>query len=126
MSNLLATLGSTAGALHAFDQVLEVTQNNVANASTPGYTKQRLLLNAMPFDMTVGATGGVRAGQVQSARDPYAEQAVRRQSTFLGQAQQSVSSLTSLEATLDISGQSGIPLALNNLFQSFSAWAQAP
>lgn len=126
MSNLLATLGSTAGALAAYDQVLQVTQNNVANASTPGYAKQRLLLEAMPFDMSVGATGGVRAGQIQSARDQYAEQAVRRQTTLLGNAQQNVASLTTLESTLDISGQSGIPLALNNLSQSFSAWAQSP
>src|SRR6266581_2165844 len=115
MSNLLATLGSSAGALHAFDQVLQVTQNNVANASTPGYAKQRLLLDAMPFDMTVGATGGVRAGQIQSARDQYAEQAVRRQNTLLGEAQQNVSSLTSLESMFDISGDSGIPKALNDL-----------
>ena len=64
MSNLLATLGSTAGALNAYDQVLQVTQNNVANASTPGYAKQRLLLEALPFDLATGATGGVHAGQI--------------------------------------------------------------
>src|SRR5690349_20576924 len=105
MSNLLATLGSTAGALQAYDQVLQVTQNNVANASTPGYAKQRLLLEAMPFDISNGASGGVRAGQIQSARDQYAEQAVRRQNTLLGEAQQNVASLTTLESTLDISGE---------------------
>ncbi len=126
MSNLLATLGSSAGALQAFDQVLQVTQNNVANASTPGYAKQRLSLDAQPFDLTVGATGGVRAGQIQSARDQYAEQAVRRQTTALGEAQQNAGSFTSLESLFDISGQSGIPKALNTLFQSFSAWAQSP
>lgn len=126
MSNLLATLGSTAGALNAIDQILQVTQNNVANASTPGFAKQSLPLEAMPFDLSVGATGGVRAGQIQSARDQYAEQAVRRQNTLLGQAQQNVDSLTNLQSLFDVSGQTGIPNALNNLFQSFSAWAQSP
>ena len=126
MSNLLATLGSSAGALQAYDEVLQVTQNNVANASTPGYAKQRMTLRAMPFDLSVGATGGVHSGEVQSARDQYAEQSVRRQNTLLGNAQQNVTSLTSLQSLFDVSGKSGIPNALNNLFQSFSAWAQSP
>jgi len=126
MANILATLGSSAGALQAIDQLLQVTQNNVANASTPGYAKQSLVLEAMPFDLATGASGGVRAGQVESSRDQYAEQAVRSQTTLLGNAQQNISSLTSLQSLFDVSGQSGIPYALNNLFQSFSAWAQSP
>src|SRR5271165_2756841 len=126
MANILATLGSTAGALDAIDQVLQITQNNVANASTPGYAKQSLDLEALPFDLSTGASGGVRAGQIQSSRDQYAEQAVRSQNTLLGNARQNVSSLTSLQSLFDISGQSGIPYALNNLLQSFSAWAQSP
>ena len=40
MSNLLASLVSSAGALEAYGQVLETAQNNVSNASTPGYAKQ--------------------------------------------------------------------------------------
>src|SRR5260370_23562981 len=126
MSILLATLGSSSGALDAIDQVLQVTQNNVANASTPGYAKQRLSLDALPFHPSVGAAGGVRAGQIHSARDQYAEQSVRRETTLLGNAQQSVGGLTSLQSLFDVSGQSAIPDALNHLFQSFSAWAQSP
>jgi flagellar hook-associated protein 1 FlgK len=126
MGNLLATLGSTAGALSAYDQVLQVTQNNVANANTPGYARQSVALEALPFDPAAGAAGGVRAGQIQSARDQYAEQAVRQQNTLLGEAQQNVNTLTSLQSIFDISGNSGIPNALNDLFQSFSAWSQSP
>ena len=65
MSNLLSSLLSSSGALSAYDQVLSVTQNNVANASTPGFVKQRQLLRAMPFDPALGSGGGVfrrRAG----------------------------------------------------------------
>ncbi len=50
MSNLLASLVSSAGTLEAYGRVLETAQNNVANASTPGYAKQRLELYALPFD----------------------------------------------------------------------------
>jgi flagellar hook-associated protein 1 len=126
MSNLISSLMSSAGALDAYSQVLDVTQNNVANASTPGYAKQTQYLEAMRFDPTLGFTGGVRAGQVQSSRNQYAEQAVRQQTTALGQAQQNVNSLTSLQSLFDVTGNSGISAALNNLTQSFSAWGQTP
>lgn len=61
-----------------------------------------------------------------SARDQYLEQAVRNQSVLLGQAQQNVDSLTALQSVFDITGQSGISAAFNNLYTSFSAWAQTP
>jgi flagellar hook-associated protein 1 FlgK len=37
-----------------------------------------------------------------------------------------VDSLTPLQSLFDISGNQGIPSALNNLFQAFSAWATTP
>ena len=85
MSNLLSTMASTAGALNAYDRVLAVTQNNVANASTPGYVKQSLVLQALPFDPAGGLCGGVRAGEMQNARDRYADQTVRRETSLLGE-----------------------------------------
>jgi flagellar hook-associated protein 1 FlgK len=126
MSNLLSSLVSSANTLAAYDQVLAVTQNNVANASTPGYAKQRQTLVAMPFDPADGLNGGVLAGEVQSMRDEYAENSVRSQTLQLGAAQQNVTSFSALQGVFDISGDSGIPQALNNLCDAFSAWAQSP
>ena len=83
-------------------------------------------MQALPFDPAIGFSGGVRAGEVQSARNQYADQAVRNANTLLGQAQQDVNSLSGLQNVFDISGNSGIPKALNDLFSSFSAWAQSP
>src|SRR4249919_504956 len=102
MSNLLASLVSSADTLEAYGRVLEATQNNVSNASTPGYAKQRIDLYTLPFDPEGGATGGVRAGQLQSTRNEYAEQAVRHQSTGLGYERQLSDSLTVLQTNFDI------------------------
>src|SRR5262245_31655649 len=124
--SLLSSLLSTAGALRSYDQVLETTQNNVANASTPGYVKQRQLLASLPFDTERGSGGGVVAAGIQSSRDEYAERAVRRQTVLLGRDQQNVASFSSLETVFDISGQAGIPSALSSLYDSFSAWSQSP
>jgi flagellar hook-associated protein 1 FlgK len=126
MSNLIASMMSAAGALNAYGQVLDVVQNNVANASTPGYANQTEPLYAMPFDPSQGLSGGVIAGQVMSSRNEYAEQAVQQQTTLEGQAQQDVNSLTSLQSLFDVTGSSGISSAFNNLFQAFSAWSQTP
>jgi flagellar hook-associated protein 1 FlgK len=119
-------MASVGGTLQVYSRVLEVTQNNVANANTPGYAKQTQTLEALPFDVASGAIGGVTAGQVVSARSEYSEQAVRRATTGLGTANQNVQSLTAVQSVFDITGDSGLPYALNNLFQSFSAWAQGP
>ena len=126
MSNLLASLTSSANTLQAYGQVLETAQNNVSNASTPGYAKQEVQLYAMPFDPMVGTTGGVGVGKMVSARDQYADQAVRTQETGLGYQKQMANTLSALQSSFDISGNQGIPLALNNLFQSFSAWGATP
>ena len=77
MSNLLASLVSSADTLEAYGRVLEATQNNVSNASTPGYAKQSIDLYALPFDPQGGATGGVRAGD---ARNPPATSMPSRRS----------------------------------------------
>ncbi|MEO8592500.1 MAG: flagellar hook-associated protein FlgK [Candidatus Solibacter sp.] len=126
MSNLLASLVSSAATLEAYGRVLETAQNNVSNASTPGYAKQRLELYALPFDPDGGVTGGVRAGKLVSSRSEYTEQAVRQQTSGLGYQQQLVDNLTAIQANFDISGNQGIPQALNNLLKSFSAWGATP
>jgi flagellar hook-associated protein FlgK len=54
MANLLSTLMSSANALSVFERALLVSQNNVANASTPGYAAQRVLLEALDFNPELG------------------------------------------------------------------------
>jgi len=126
MSSILSTLFTAANTLDAYTKVLDVTQNNVANASTPGFAKQSLPLEATQMDLEGGTSGGVTTGQMQSSRNEFAEQAVRTQQTTLGFQQQAVTNLTSLQTVFDISGNSGIDKALNDFYQSASAWGQTP
>lgn len=124
--SLLASLTNSSSTLNAFERAITVTQNNVSNASTPGFVTERLDLNAMPFDPAGGLTGGVAAGDVQSSRNEFAEAAVERAQTSLGTASQQSASLTAVQNALNLSGSDGIPATLGALFQSFSAWSQDP
>ncbi len=117
---------NASNALDVFVQALDVVQNNVANASTPDYARQTATMEPLPFNLSQGDTGGVQSGQIESARDEYAEQAVQQQSTLLGQAQQDVSSLSAMQTQLSIAGSSGLSTAFSNLFDAFSAWGQTP
>jgi flagellar hook-associated protein 1 FlgK len=120
MGNLLTALLNTAGSMRAVEQALTVTQNNVVNASTPGFAKQTATFEAMPFDLTVGLPGGVLAGPVQSSRDAFAEKSVRDLQTSLGFYNQKASDLTTVQTYFNLSSTSGIGPALNALLQSFS------
>ncbi|HEX3746455.1 MAG TPA: flagellar hook-associated protein FlgK [Bryobacteraceae bacterium] len=126
MANLTASLLSAGGTLDAYTQALGVVQNNVANASTPGFAAQSQTFDPLEFNPNEGFPGGVQAGQVVSSRNEYAEQAVQQQTTLQGQAQQDVNSLTSMQSLFDVTGSSGIATAFNNLFSAFSAWGQTP
>ena len=126
MGSIQSALHNAASSLDAFSQVMDVTENNVTNASTPGYAAQSQSLEPISFDVSGGSMGGVRAGQVVSSRDQYAEQSVRSAQTALGQFTQDVASLTNVQSVFDISGSSGLAGDLNTLFSNFSAWAQTP
>ena len=126
MPNLFASLAATSGSLSAFEKALEVTQNNVTNASTPGYARQRLVLEAASFSADGSLAGGVTAGVLQSARDEYAEQEVWSRVEDLGYSTQKQTTLGPIESSFDISGKGGVFGAMNSLFQSFSAWSASP
>ena len=126
MGSLMTSLMNTANSMRAVEQALAVTENNVVNASTPGYVKQTATFEALPFDLTVGLPGGVSPGLVQSSRDAFAEKAVRQQQTDLGFSQQKTSDLTTVETFFNLSSASGIGPAISSLFQSFSQLSVNP
>ncbi len=126
MPGLFNTLTTAADALGVFSQALNTVSNNVVNQGTPGYARQNFTTVAQAFDPRQGLPGGIAAGEIQSSRNEYAEQAVWRDQHGFGQADQTVSELSAIEPLFDVTGDSGIPAALNGLFQSFSALSVSP
>lgn len=126
MSSLIASLGNSSSALSVLQQALDVIQNNVSNASTPGYASQKLNITAQPFDIASGAAGGVASQGLISARDVYADTEVQRQLQVLGAYTAQAQATSNLQNFFDVSGSSGVSAQLTNLYTAFSAWAASP
>ncbi len=126
MPGLFNTLTTAADALGVFSQALNTVGNNVENSGTPGFARQDFNAVALPFDPRMGLEGGVAAGEIQNSRDEYAEQTVWTDQQAFGTADQSVTELSSVEPLFNVTGDSGIPQALDSLFQSFSALSVSP
>lgn len=126
MSNIFATLRTTGDILKVYERCLQVTQNNITNASTPGYARREITTIALPFGTEPGSVGGAKAGPVTSARSAFAERVVRRQTELLGRSKAETELLAGIEAAFPINGDAGVAGALNRLLQSFSSWSLTP
>jgi flagellar hook-associated protein 1 FlgK len=126
MGGLFASLGIAGNSLDVLQQAIGVVQNNVTNATTPGYVTQTQQLASRAFDPSENLLGGVEATGVQSARDVYAEQSVWSASQQSGLASTQSANLDSLQQIFSVSGTSGIPGALSGLYSAFSAWSADP
>jgi flagellar hook-associated protein 1 FlgK len=126
MGNLAVSLVNSATALQVYGDALNVTENNVVNANTPGYVRQSATLVAQPFDLATGAPGGVLLGPSESSRNQFAEQYVRAEQTASGYDQQQVSDLTSAQNYFSLSTTSGIAPSISALFESFSQLSVTP
>ncbi len=125
MSNLIASLRTSANSLSAFERAVEITQNNLLNQNTPGYAVQRPTLEAESFDPAQNAPGGVSAGMA-STRDAFAEDLVWRRQSRAAHYQQLASSLQQIGPWLDVASDGGIQGSLTRLFASFSDWSVRP
>src|SRR3984885_320345 len=126
MGSLFSALNSASQSLQAFERAIEVTQNNVTNANSPGYADQVPQLISRDFQSNTGATSGGVQERTQDTRSTYADTAVQQQLSLQGMYQQLQTTLAPLQNVFDVSSTSPIPSALNQLFQSFSQWSTQP
>ena len=126
MSDLFSAMRAAGSALEAVQNALDISQNNVSNAQTPGYVRQSAVMKAMPLELNGGLSGGVLSAGPESSRSQFAEAAVRAQQSLHGNSSQLSSSLDPIEQVFSVSANSGISSAFNTLFQAFSAWASNP
>lgn len=116
---------------------LYTTGNNVANANTPGYTRQRINMQAseayppasMNRPLIPGQIGtGVEAGSVQRIRESFLDNQFRKENSKLGYFGTNADALARLEDVLNETGKdsAGISKVLNDFWQSLQDLSTNP
>jgi flagellar hook-associated protein 1 FlgK len=79
-----------------------------------------------PFSPATGESGGLETGDIESARNIYAEQSVWQENELDGYYDEQYNALGPLQNVFDVSGKTGISNGLGGFFDAVSAWAQSP
>lgn len=123
-SNLIS---SALSGLNAAQYGITTTENNISNASTPGYSRQQVLLSPLPGQSSgSGFVGqGVDVTGVRRVYDQYLTTQVlqqQSQASYLTTFQTAIAQVDNL-----LSNQAaGIPPALQNFFNGLNALANNP
>ncbi len=119
--------GISVSALQAFQNAINVTATNVANASTPGYDRETVILNeAIPQSngsATVGA--GVAVTGISRAYSQAATNQLNTSQSSLGQLN-ALQNYTNQIDNLFGTTVGGLTTALQNFYSAFSDVANNP
>jgi flagellar hook-associated protein 1 FlgK len=119
--------GIGTSALQAFQTAIAVTSNNVANANTPGYTKESVILTAAPpqTNGSVPIGGGVVVSGVSRAYSQLAENQLNTSQSNLGQLN-SLQTYTNQVDNIVGTTAGGLTTALQGYYSAWSSLSNAP
>src|SRR3954468_3637740 len=109
MSTLGSVMNSALKSMSASQLALSVASNNIANAQTPGYTRQRLITTpAGPGGVRFGIGTGVDVVQVQAVRDALIEMGQRQETSAKTGDQALAQSLADVEGLFNDTDNTGL------------------
>jgi flagellar hook-associated protein 1 FlgK len=102
-------------------KALDIIGNNIANAATEGYHRQRIEL-APAYSSQIGSLllgGGVDTAGVTRLIDSFLEQEILRQQSSLGQVSKELATLRTVENAFgELSTTGGLSTAIDNFFNA--------
>ena len=122
------TLLTALSGLAAQQRAMEVTSHNLANATTPGYTRQRVSLQAsLPEDAKPGQFGrGVDLTAVRRIMDVLVNERVRQAEGESGRLADLKSNLMVVQQAFNEPGDNGVSAVIGRLFSSFEDLSNNP
>jgi len=121
--------------LRAAQVNLELSAHNIANANTPGFTRQQAIQKAIApsnaiglFETTAAVRigGGVDVQEIRQIRDSFLDIQYRRENRDLGEWQIKRDALSYIEAVFNEPSDSGINTAINEFFNSLQSLSMNP
>jgi flagellar hook-associated protein 1 len=128
MGGLSASLNIAVNSMLAQQGAIETTTNNIANANTPGYSREVPNLEEAPTvqlgSLTFGT--GVQLGSVSSLRDSVLDVRVNQETQQQGQLNAFLESGQQIQQLFNETAGTGLQTPLTNFFNSFSQLASDP
>jgi flagellar hook-associated protein 1 FlgK len=121
MPDIYGILSTASRSLLTQQKAIDVTGQNIANVNTPGYSRQRVVMQPnTPINFEPGQMGtGVKAAEIERIYDRYIGGQINRESTNLGQWEAAESALQRIELVFDETSGVGLEQSLNEFW---SAW----
>ena len=125
--SLTSTLSGAVQALNADTGALQITNNNIANANTPGYTRKLAIFQeaAPTYEGGLNTGNGVVLEGYQSVRDELVNSQIQQETQAQSGANAQLSSLQQIQPTFTTSTQD-IGTQMSALFASLSSLSTDP
>lgn len=119
MSSIFGILNTGRQALNVQQNGLATAGNNISNAGTEGYSRQRTVLETLSY-------GGVAVAGVQRMRDEFVTARLLASNSKLGSSSTQSTALQQLETAIGESDDSGLTLSLQNFFDALQDLSASP
>ncbi len=121
MPDIYGILSTASRSLLTQQKAIDVTGQNIANVNTPGYSRQRVVMQPnTPINFEPGQMGtGVKAAEIERIYDRFIGGQINRESTNLGQWEATEGALQRIELVFDETSGVGLDQSLNEFW---AAW----
>ncbi|ARF15072.1 flagellar hook-associated protein FlgK [Sporosarcina ureae] len=135
MRSTFMGLETSKRGLYTQQSALYTTGHNVGNANTPGYSRQRVNMQATSGFPGVGLNAGttpgflgtgVEAGSIQRIRDTFVDHQFRSESTKLGYWESQTKAISQMEDAIGEPSEFGLQQTLTDFWQSLQTLATSP
>ncbi len=127
MSGVASIMNSALRSMETATQALAVASNNIANEGTPGYARQRLIVQPAPNEGDMMLTGsGVEAVRIEAIRDLLLENRLRDEISSETSSDLLHSKLRDVEILFNDIAETGMLGVITEFFNSFHDLALDP
>ena len=128
MRSTFSGLYSGYSGLAAQQRALDITGHNVANANTPGYTRQDVIMQASQALKTVeGYVGtGVNITEFRRVKDQFIDIQMRTESKALGEWEVKSDILNKLEVIINEPSETSVRSVLDQFWESWQTLSKNP
>ncbi|PID02616.1 flagellar hook-associated protein FlgK [Sporosarcina sp. P2] len=135
MRSTFMGLETSKRGLYTQQSALYTTGHNIGNANTPGYSRQRVNMQATSGFPGVGLNAGtvpgflgtgVEAGSIQRIRDSFVDHQFRSESTKLGYWESRTNAIAQMEDAIGEPSEYGLQQSMSDFWQSLQTLATSP